>query len=128
MPSKTITEATCMCAVELSSRWRNVESSAVRRSGLAITVDCRGLSSRRQRLADRAVLAQGVRAVGRDLMDDEHEARWRAPGRRAAFDRRADLCPELGRRADALGRRGDVRARLADAAGDAADARSEHER
>src|SRR5665213_4230036 len=36
LPSKTITDATCMCAVESSSRCRNAESSADRRSGLLI--------------------------------------------------------------------------------------------
>ncbi len=49
LPSKIITIATCMCALEWSSRCRNVESSAVRRSGLAIWFDCRRSSGPRQR-------------------------------------------------------------------------------
>src|SRR5580692_1062511 len=50
LPSKIITDATCMCAVESSSRCRNVESSAVKRSGLAMA----------------SIVAAGRRAVNAD--------------------------------------------------------------
>ena len=86
VPSKTITEATCMCAVELSSRCKNVESSAVKRSGLAtlpIVAVCQAAVNEgtRQRceLVEHRSTAQGKRAHSRDETHGEpDEWAWRA--------------------------------------------------
>src|ERR1700690_1369383 len=79
-----MTEATCMWAVELSSRCRNVESSADRRSGFAMSVDCRCCGTPRQRLIAnlrKAGLRDGVCERSRRTAESPcSRGCWTTPG------------------------------------------------